>query len=509
MIHMGLTPQEALIAATSAGATALGLERARRHDRGRPAGRPARRRRRPARAAGAAARAREHLARHATRRRGRRDVARARPGPARRRYERSRRGSRRAAASAGAAARGERREAPRGPGAAPREHAPHPRPLPPLPPFPGGLLALIALTAGLSMIPPFLLRDLLDGVFAQSDKIDTTRLDLLVAGMVAIPIVTGIIGVWQTWLSNRIGQERHARPARLGLRASPAPLAGLLHAHAHGRGAVAHRQRHRRRAERGHLDRDLDRLERHDGDRHLVRDAVPQLAALAGGLRAPARVRPADAPRGCAATRDHARQAGLAGRPLDARRGVALGLGRAARQDDGAERRADRALPRRVGAPGRARAHASAWRAAGSCRRSRRRSPSCRRSSTASPAMRSASGLATISVGTLVAFTTLQTRLFFPVGSLLGVQADVQSSLALFDRIFEYLDLPGRHRGARGRRRRSRARTCAARCACERVVVRLRARAARARRTSASRPSRAPRSRSSARPAAARRRSAT
>ena len=43
---------------------------------------------------------------------------------------------------------------------------------------------------------------------------------------------------------------------------------------------------------------------------------------------------------------------------------------------------------------------------------------------------------------TLVAFTTLQTRLFFPVGSLLGVGLDVQTSLALFDRIFEYLDEP-------------------------------------------------------------------
>jgi ATP-binding cassette subfamily B protein len=42
----------------------------------------------------------------------------------------------------------------------------------------------------------------------------------------------------------------------------------------------------------------------------------------------------------------------------------------------------------------------------------------------------------------LVAFTTLQTRLFFPVGSLLGVSLDVQTSLALFDRIFEYLDQP-------------------------------------------------------------------
>src|SRR6201994_1976819 len=48
----------------------------------------------------------------------------------------------------------------------------------------------------------------------------------------------------------------------------------------------------------------------------------------------------------------------------------------------------------------------------------------------------------TISVGTVVAFTTLLTRLLFPINSLLGVQADVESSLALFDRIFEYLDLP-------------------------------------------------------------------
>jgi ATP-binding cassette, subfamily B, bacterial len=45
-----------------------------------------------------------------------------------------------------------------------------------------------------------------------------------------------------------------------------------------------------------------------------------------------------------------------------------------------------------------------------------------------------------ITVPTLVAFTTLQTRLFFPVGSLLGVGLDVQTSLALFDRIFDYLD---------------------------------------------------------------------
>src|SRR3989440_5808103 len=53
-----------------------------------------------------------------------------------------------------------------------------------------------------------------------------------------------------------------------------------------------------------------------------------------------------------------------------------------------------------------------------------------------------ASGSNAISIPFLRAFSTLQTRLFFPVGSLLGVGLDVQTSLALFDRIFEYLDQP-------------------------------------------------------------------
>ncbi len=52
-------------------------------------------------------------------------------------------------------------------------------------------------------------------------------------------------------------------------------------------------------------------------------------------------------------------------------------------------------------------------------------------------------GLSTnaVSIGTLVAFTTLQTRIFFPIQSLLGVGVDIQTSTALFDRVFEYLDL--------------------------------------------------------------------
>jgi ATP-binding cassette, subfamily B, bacterial len=46
-----------------------------------------------------------------------------------------------------------------------------------------------------------------------------------------------------------------------------------------------------------------------------------------------------------------------------------------------------------------------------------------------------------VSAGTIVAFTTLQTRLYFPIGQLLQVSVELRSSLALFDRVFEYLDV--------------------------------------------------------------------
>jgi ATP-binding cassette, subfamily B, bacterial len=47
-----------------------------------------------------------------------------------------------------------------------------------------------------------------------------------------------------------------------------------------------------------------------------------------------------------------------------------------------------------------------------------------------------------LTAGTLAAFTSLQSRLFFPISSLLRVSTQIQSSLALFERIFGYLDLP-------------------------------------------------------------------
>ena len=47
-----------------------------------------------------------------------------------------------------------------------------------------------------------------------------------------------------------------------------------------------------------------------------------------------------------------------------------------------------------------------------------------------------------MTIGTLVAFTTLQNSLFRPLTGLLSTSVSVISSLALFARIFEYLDLP-------------------------------------------------------------------
>ena len=55
-----------------------------------------------------------------------------------------------------------------------------------------------------------------------------------------------------------------------------------------------------------------------------------------------------------------------------------------------------------------------------------------------------------LSAGTIVAFTTLQTRLLQPINQLLQVSVDVQSSVALFARVFEYLDLRPRSPIGRG-----------------------------------------------------------
>ncbi len=50
-------------------------------------------------------------------------------------------------------------------------------------------------------------------------------------------------------------------------------------------------------------------------------------------------------------------------------------------------------------------------------------------------------GDSNLTIGAIVAFTTLQSRLFMPLGQLFNVQVEIQGAMAMFDRIFEYLDL--------------------------------------------------------------------
>ena len=68
----------------------------------------------------------------------------------------------------------------------------------------GAVCALIVFSAAIGVISPFLLREVLDVAIPE----DNVRLlTALVAGMIAIPIITGVIGVWQTLLSNQVGQS--------------------------------------------------------------------------------------------------------------------------------------------------------------------------------------------------------------------------------------------------------------------------------------------------------------
>ena len=65
------------------------------------------------------------------------------------------------------------------------------------------VFTLIVFSAALGVIPAFLLKGVLDTAIPDNN---VRLLTVLVAGMILIPMVTGAIGVYQTLLSNRVGQ---------------------------------------------------------------------------------------------------------------------------------------------------------------------------------------------------------------------------------------------------------------------------------------------------------------
>src|SRR5919204_3488981 len=67
----------------------------------------------------------------------------------------------------------------------------------------GGVLLLIVASAGLGVVPAFLLKHVLEAIARN----DTTSLSLNAGGMIAIAIGTGALGGIQTLLSNQVGQR--------------------------------------------------------------------------------------------------------------------------------------------------------------------------------------------------------------------------------------------------------------------------------------------------------------
>src|SRR5256714_3485808 len=67
----------------------------------------------------------------------------------------------------------------------------------------GGVLLLIVVSAGLGVVPAFLLKRVLEAI----GRNDTTSLSYNAGGIIAIAIATGVLGVIQTLLSNQVGQR--------------------------------------------------------------------------------------------------------------------------------------------------------------------------------------------------------------------------------------------------------------------------------------------------------------
>jgi len=300
------------------------------------------------------------------------------------------------------------------------------------------VLALIALSAGLGMASPFLLREVLDVAIPQRD---TTLLTWLVAGMVAIAIATGALGVAQTFLSNVVGQR-----VMHDLRAA-------VYRHLQ-RLSLAFFTRTRTGEVQSRIANDIGGVQTvvTSTATSIVANVTTVIASVVAMVLLDWRLaafslallpffvwltRRVGQERKKLTTERSGRQADMSSLVQESLSvsGVLLGktMGRSAELADrfAGESAALADLEVRQRMAGR-------WRMA-----------SVQMSFAIMPALvywfagqALATGSETISIGTVVAFTTLQTRLFFPIQSLLSVAIDIQTAFALFDRIFEYLDLP-------------------------------------------------------------------
>jgi len=297
---------------------------------------------------------------------------------------------------------------------------------------------LILVSASLGVISPFLLREVLD-VAIPEERVGL--LTVLVAGMVVIPIVTGALGVWQTLLSNRIGQSvMH-------------DLRTQVYRHLQ-RLSLAFFTRTRTGEVQSRIANDIGGIETvvTSTATSVLANVTTVLATVVAMALLDWRLavfslallplfvwltkRVGDQRKRVTAER----QASLADVSSIVQESLSVSgilLGKTMGRTEDLARRFETESGRLAELEVRSRM-TGRWMMA-----------AIQTTFAVMPALvywfagfTIAQGSATITIGTLVAFTTLQTRLFFPIGSLLGVQVEVQSSLALFDRIFEYLDQP-------------------------------------------------------------------
>src|ERR671937_915409 len=297
----------------------------------------------------------------------------------------------------------------------------------------GAVLVLIVVSAGLGVVPAFLLKHVLEAI----GRNDTTQLSYLAGGMIAIAIATGVLGVLQTLLSNQVGQR-----VMHDLRASVFRHLQRL--------SLAFFTRTRTGEVQSRINNDIGGVQNvvTNTATNITSSVTTVIATMVGMLLlswelalfafaliplfAVLTRRVGNERRRIAKTTQEtmADISSLVQESLSVS-GILLGktMGRgdelADRFESDSRRLAELEVRQRM---------AGRWGMA-----------SIQTSFAVMPAAvywfggpslahRSHSG----SLPELVAFTTLQTRLFFPVGSLLGVGLDVQTSLALFDRIFEY-----------------------------------------------------------------------
>jgi len=296
-------------------------------------------------------------------------------------------------------------------------------------------LGLIGISGVLGIITPFLLRGVLDTALPEHD---TQLLTALVLGMIAIAVLTGVLGVWQTWLSNLVGQR-----VMHDLRSS-------VYRHLQ-RLSLAFFTRTRTGEVQSRIANDIGGIQAvvTSTATSIVSNVTTVVAAVVAMFLLDWRLavfalallpvfvlltrRIGNQRRRITTQRQRtmADMSTLVEESLSVS-GIMLGktMGRSGELADSfvgeSERLADLEVRQRM---------AGRWVMA-----------MIQMTFAIMPALvywfAGTSIIGDISIGTVVAFTTLQTRIFFPMSSLLSVGLDIQSSLALFERIFEYLDLP-------------------------------------------------------------------